>query len=100
MIDSINDVWPSIQVIFEQTELAKVAREAIHKTMEELGENPEEANQLITFMNCRKRYLLDEKEIEDRTRTIIEINKVLPKRKLMLNLEKNARVSKQTLIYL
>ena len=25
MIDSINDVWPSIQVIFEQTELVKVA---------------------------------------------------------------------------
>jgi len=29
IIDSVNDIWPSIQVIFEQTELVKVAIEAI-----------------------------------------------------------------------
>ena len=67
IIDSINDVWPSIQVIFEQTELVKVATEEIHKTMEELGDNPEEANQLITLLNSRNRYQLDELEIEYRT---------------------------------
>lgn len=44
IIDSINDVWPFIQVIFEQTELVKLATEAIHKTMEELGDKPKEAN--------------------------------------------------------
>ena len=88
IIDSINDVWPSIQVIFEQTELVKVATKAILKTMEELGDKPEEANQLITFLNSRNKYQLDELEIEDKIGTIIEIKKVLTKRKLMLNLEK------------
>ncbi len=60
IIDSINDIWPSIQVIFEQTELIKVAMEAIQKTKEELGDKPEEANQLIDFLNNRNRYQPDE----------------------------------------
>jgi len=34
IIDSINDVWPSIQIIFEQTKLVKMATEAIHKIVE------------------------------------------------------------------
>ena len=41
IINSINDVWPSIQVIFEQNELVKVATEETHKTVEELGDKPE-----------------------------------------------------------
>jgi len=67
VVNSINNVWPSIQVIFEQTEVVKVATKAIHKTMEELGDKPEETNQLITFLNSRNRYQLHELEIEDRT---------------------------------
>jgi len=86
IIYSINDIWPSIQVIFELTELIKVAMEAIQKTKEELGDKPEEENQLIDFLNSRNRHQLDELEIEDRTSTIIEIKKVLTKRNLMLNL--------------
>jgi len=88
IIDSINDIWPSIQVIFEQTELIKVAMEDIQKTKEELGDKPKEENQLIDFLNSRNRYHLDELQIEDRTSTNIEIKKVLTKRNLMLNLEK------------
>lgn len=60
IIDSINYVWPSIQVIFEQTELIEVATEAIQKTMEELGDKPKEAHQLIEFLNSRNKYQLDE----------------------------------------
>jgi len=41
-IDSVNDIWPSIQVTFEQTELVKVAFEAIQKVKEELGNKPED----------------------------------------------------------
>ena len=77
IIDSINDVQPSIQIIFEQTELVEMATEVIHKTMEELGNKPEESNQLITFLNRKNKYQLDELEIEDKTATIIEIKKVL-----------------------
>lgn len=88
IIDFVNDVWPFIQVIFMQTVLLKVATEAIHKTIEELGDKPEEANQLIAFLNNKNRYQLDELGIEDRTGTIIEIKKILTKRNLMLSLEK------------
>jgi len=56
IIDSLNDVWPSIQVIFEQTKLVKVATEEIHKTREELGDKSKEANELIEILNSKKRY--------------------------------------------
>ena len=65
-----------------------MAIEEIHKTVEELGNKPEEANQLITFLNSKNKYQLDELEIDDRTTTIIEIKKFLTKRNLMLNMEK------------
>ena len=71
IFDSINDVWHSIQVIFLQTKLVKVTTEAVHKTREELGDMPEVANLLITFLKNRNRYQLDELEIDDRIETII-----------------------------
>jgi len=46
---------------------------------------------LITFLNSKNRYRLDELEIEDRTATILEIKKVLTKRNLMLNMEKRCQ---------
>jgi len=72
-------------------ELVKVATEAVHKTMEELGDKPEESNQLIAFLNSKNRYQLDELGIEDRARTIIEIKKILTKKNLLLNLEKKCQ---------
>jgi len=68
-----------------------MAIEAIHKTVEDLRNKREEANQLITFLNIKNSYHLDELEIEDRTTTIIEIKKFLTKRNLMLNLEKRCK---------
>lgn len=91
IIDSVNDVQPSIQVIFKQTELVKVAMEEIHETMEELGDKPEEANQLIASLKRKNRYQLDELGIEDIIGTIIEIKKIFTKRNLMLNLEKKCQ---------
>ena len=40
IIDSINDIWPSIQVIFEQTELVKIAMEAIQKQRKNCETSP------------------------------------------------------------
>jgi len=91
IIDSVNDVWPSIQVIFEQTSLVKVATEAIQKMREELGDQPEEANQLINFLNSKNIYQLDELGIEDRIETIIKIKNILTKRNFMLNLQKQCQ---------
>lgn len=44
IIESFNDIWPSIQVILEQTELVKIATEVIQKVKEELGDKPEDEN--------------------------------------------------------
>jgi len=47
----------------------------------------EDANRLIHFLNNKNRYELHELDIEDETKTILEIRNVLSKRNLMLNLE-------------
>jgi len=91
IIDSINDIWSSIQIIFEQTELVKLATEAIQKTKEELGEKPEEATQLINFLNRENKHQLEQWDIEDLTGTVLEIKKVLTKKNLMLNLERRCQ---------
>ena len=61
IIEAINDVWPSIQVIFEQRDLLKAALEEIQKTKEELDNKLEQAIELIKFLNKNKQEL---KELE------------------------------------
>lgn len=87
----INDVWSSLQIIFEQIDLVKVALQEIQKTEEELGGKPEEAVRLINFLNNRNKYQREELNIEDRTGTILELKKVLTKRSLMQNLERRCQ---------
>ena len=55
IINSVNDIWPSIQVIFEQKDLIKEASEAIHKVKEELGKKPEEPTKIIKFLNSKNK---------------------------------------------
>ena len=44
IINSVNDIWPSIQVIFEQNDLAKESIEEIQKVKADLGKKPNEAS--------------------------------------------------------
>ena len=46
-IELIKSIWPSVQAIFEQNDLIKVAQEEINRTRDELRGRPEQANQLI-----------------------------------------------------
>ena len=62
--------------------------EEILKAREELGNMPEEANELIHFLNTKNMYQLEELGIQDRTGTILEIKRVFTKRTLMQNLER------------
>lgn len=87
IIDLVNDIWPSIQVIFEQTELVEVATKAIKKVKEDLGDQPKDANRLIHFLNSKNKHEVNEMGVEDRTEAIVEGNKVLSKINLLLNLE-------------
>ena len=49
IIQSIKEVWPSIQIMYEQNYLIKLAPEEILNAREELGNMPEEAMNLNTF---------------------------------------------------
>lgn len=66
----------------------KLAQEEIQKTKAELGNMPEEANNLIQSLNTRNKYQLEELGIQDRIGTILEIKRVFTKRTLMQNLER------------
>ena len=91
IIESINDTWPSIQVIYEQKDLLKAVREEIQRTKEELGEKPEEELEIIKFLNSKNKQELDEIGITDRTETILEVRKVISKKNLMKQLEEKCQ---------
>jgi len=88
---SLSNVWPFIQTIFEQVDLVNVAHGEIKKSRALLGQMPDQANQLIHFLNYRNREHLERLGIPDRTDTILEIQRVLTKRTLMQNLEKRCQ---------
>lgn len=88
---SMIEIWPLIQIVFEQHELVQRARQAIDKIREELGERPREATEIIRFLNSKTKEELAALEIEDKTETILEVKKVLTKKALMLQLEEKAQ---------
>ena len=88
IIQSIKDIWPSIQIMYEKNDLVRAALDEVENTQAELGNRPEEANQLIQFLNTQTRHQLADLGIQDRTATILEIKRVFTKRNLMQNLER------------
>jgi hypothetical protein len=84
---SINEIWPMIQIMFEHNELVQRSKQAIDKIRVELGDRPTQENDIIKFLNSKTKEELEELRIEDRTKTILEVKRVLTKRGLMLQLE-------------
>jgi hypothetical protein len=84
---SINEIWPMVQIMFEQNELAKISKQMIEKIRGELGEMLAESTEIIKFLNSKTREELEDLKIEDRTKTILEVKRVLTKRGLMIQLE-------------
>jgi len=85
--DSMNEIWPSIQIIIKQKELIEKATQTIVQGREKLGEMPTEAINIIRFLNSKFRYELEEVRVSDRIATILEVKKVLPKRSIIDQLE-------------
>jgi hypothetical protein len=92
---SINEIWPMIQIMFEQNELLQRRKQVVEKIRVELGDMPTQANEIIRFLNSKTREELEELNIKDRTETILEVKRVLTKRGLMLQLEEKFQVMDQ-----
>ena len=88
---SINEICPMVQIMFKQKELVQRSRQAIEKIKGELGEMPTEATEIIRFLNSKTKKELEDFKIEDRTKTILEVKRVLTKRGLMLHLEEKVQ---------
>jgi len=52
---SLSNVWPSIQEIYEQIDFVNVAHGEIQKERALLGQIPDQANRLIHSLNYRNR---------------------------------------------
>jgi hypothetical protein len=70
---SFNEIWPMVQIMFEQNELLERRKQAVEKIRTELGNMPIQANDIIRFLNSKTREELEELKIEDRTETILEV---------------------------
>ena len=92
---SINEIWPMVQIMFEQNELLERSKQAVDKIRAELGDMPTQANGIIKFLNSKTREELEELKIEDRTETILEVKRVLTTKGLMLQLEEKIQVMDQ-----
>jgi hypothetical protein len=92
---SINEIWPMVQIMFEQNELLERSKQAVEKIRTELGDMPTQDNEIIIFLNSKTREELEELKIEDRTETILEVKRVLTKKGLMLQLEEKIQVMDQ-----
>ena len=84
-------MWRSIQTIYEQIDLIRVAQVEIQKTRALLGHMPEQANRLIHFLNTNTSEELEALDIRDRTSTILDIKRVLTMRTLMQNLDRRSQ---------
>jgi hypothetical protein len=62
---SINEIWPMVQIMFEQHELVLRSRQTIDKIRGELGEIPTEANEIIKFLNSKTKEELEDLKVED-----------------------------------
>jgi len=87
ILDSINEIWPSIQIIFEHKELIEKFGETIFQVREKLGDMLTEATNIIILLNSKSKYELEELGISDRTTTILEVKQVLTKRNLINELK-------------
>jgi hypothetical protein len=65
--ESINKIWPMVQIMFKQHEPVLRSRMAIDKIKGELGEIPTEANEIIKFLNSKTKEELEDLKIEDIT---------------------------------
>jgi hypothetical protein len=92
---SMNEIWPMIQIMFEQNELVQRSKQAIEKIRVELGERPMQVNDIIKFLNSKTKEEIEEMKIEDKIETILEVKRVLTKRGLMLQLEEKVHVMDQ-----
>lgn len=62
------------------------AKQANANINAQLGEMPATSNNIIKFLNSKNRYESDDLGVDDRTKTILEVKKVLTKKNLVLQL--------------
>ena len=91
ILDSMNDIWPCIQIIFEQKELIQKATETIVQVREKLGDMPTKASNIIELLNSKNKYELEELGTSDKTATILEVKKVLTREISLINWRRNVK---------
>lgn len=85
--ESIIELWPSIEIIFEQKELLHKSKVVVAEAKEDLIHKPGHATKIIKVLNSKKKEDLEEYGIEDKTEATLEVRRVHTKINLMLQLK-------------
>jgi hypothetical protein len=56
---SINEIWPMVQIMFDQHDLVLKSRHTIDRIRTELGEMPSTTNEIIKFLNSKTKEELE-----------------------------------------
>lgn len=83
----IAEIWTLIEIIFEQDELVKRAKQAIAYVKKYLGSKTRRAHALIMVLNSKTKDELEEYDIEDMIEIILGVRRVITKNNLMFQLE-------------
>ena len=63
---SINEIWPMVQIMFEQHELVSRSNQTIDRIKGEQGEMPIEENEIIRFLNSKTKEEMENLRIGQR----------------------------------
>ena len=58
--ETITEIWPSIQIIFQQEELIHKSKEVVKEIKTYLGQKPGEATPIIKILNSKTKEELEE----------------------------------------
>jgi len=85
--EAIIEIWPSIQITFEEQESIQRAKKVVRKIKIDLRQEHEHAKTLIKFLNSKNIEELEQLGIQDMTKVILELRRMKTKRNLMLQLD-------------
>lgn len=72
----MTNLWPSIEIIFEQEDLLQRPQEEGAKIKKDGDHKPRDATRIIKVLNSKTKDELEEFEIEDSTEVVLEARKI------------------------
>jgi hypothetical protein len=83
IINEVTKLWDFFKIIDDEIQLTDEIDEVLKKAFVELGSRPQVATQVIRFLNSNSSEVLKSKGIQDRTKMVMEAERIFTKRNLL-----------------